>query len=198
MARYTGPKCRLCRREGKKLFLKGVRCESEKCGLTRRISAPGVHGTAYKRKPSEFGVQLREKQKTKRIYGVLERQFRKYYEAASKKVGVTGEYLLETLERRLDNAIYRSGVAVSRAQARKLITEGRFLLNGKKVNIPSIAVCAKDIITPNGWEFNVNPDKDSAIWLKVSASKITVFGVPKREDIKEDINEQLIVEFYSR
>jgi len=153
---------------------------------------------AYRRKPSEYGIQLREKQKTKRIYGILERQFRRYYTAASKKVGVTGEYLLETLERRLDNAIYRSGVAVSRAQARKLITEGRFLLNGKKVNIPSIAVCAKDVITPSGWKFNLNSDKEPAVWVKVSANKITVLGVPKREDIKEDINEQLIVEFYSR
>jgi len=198
MARYTGPKCRLCRREGAKLFLKGVRCESEKCGLTRRMSAPGVHGTAYKRKPSEFGVQLREKQKTKRIYGILEKQFRKYYEAASKKVGVTGEYLLETLERRLDNTVYRSGVAVSRAQARKLITEGRFLLNGKKVNIPSILVVAKDIVAPNGWEFVANKDRESAVWIKVTANKVTVLDTPKREDIKEDINEQLIVEFYSR
>ncbi|PIS23379.1 30S ribosomal protein S4 [candidate division WWE3 bacterium CG08_land_8_20_14_0_20_40_13] len=196
MARYTGPKCRLCRREGTKLFLKGVRCESEKCGLTRRQSAPGVHGTAHRRKASDFGIQLREKQKVKRIYGVLERQFRKYFDAASKKSGVTGEFLLVTLERRLDNAVYRSNLAVSRAQARKYITEKKIMVNGKTVSIPSFSVKKGDKISSD--YAKVQSEKELPVWITAKAKDFEILGLPVREDIKEDIQEQLIVEFYSR
>jgi len=195
MARYTGPKCKLCRREGAKLFLKGARCESDKCAFSRRQSAPGVHGSAFKRKTGDFGIQLREKQKVKRIYGVLEKQFRNYFEVASKKAGVTGEYLLGLLERRLDNVVYRANFASSRAQARKLVGAGKFNVNGKNSKTPSILLGKDDVITTS---LGAVSEKDIPAWILVEKGGIKVLDMPSREDIKENINEKLIVEFYSR
>jgi small subunit ribosomal protein S4 len=150
MARYIGPVCRLCRREGMKLFLKGERCYTEKCAIEKRNFAPGQHGKSRKQKLAGFGVQLREKQKVKRIYGVLEDQFRHYFEQAERTRGITGETLLQLLERRLDNVIYRLGLATSRAQARQLVRHGHFLVNGRKVDVPSYSVKAGDTITVRG------------------------------------------------
>src|SRR5574342_877577 len=147
MARYTGPVCRLCRREGMKLFLKGERCYSEKCAIEKRNFAPGQHGKTRKAKLAGYGLQLREKQKVKRIYGVLEDQFRRYFEAAERTRGITGELLLQLLERRLDNVVYRLELATSRPQARQLVRHGHFLVNGRKVDIPSFSVRAGDAIT---------------------------------------------------
>src|SRR6516162_11955100 len=146
MARYTGPVCRLCRREEMKLFLKGDRCYTDKCGVERRAYAPGQHGQARKRKQSNYGEQLREKQKVKRIYGIAERQFRGYYYKASRLKGVTGENLLVLLERRLDNIVYRFGFASDHAEARQLVRHGHFSVNGKRVNIPSYLVRARDVV----------------------------------------------------
>src|SRR5215471_2036427 len=146
MARYIGPVCRLCRREGMKLFLKGERCYTDKCAIEKRNVAPGQHGRARKAKLVGYGVQLREKQKVKRTYGVLENQFRRYFEAADRAKGITGELLLQSLERRLDNVIYRIGFATSRAQARQLVRHGHFLVNGKKVDIPSFSVKIGDTV----------------------------------------------------
>lgn len=208
MAKYTDAKCRLCRREGCKLFLKGDRCMTEKCALTRRPYAPGQHGRARK-KVSEYAVQLREKQKTRRAYGVLEKQFRGYFEKAEQAKGVTGANLLTTLERRLDNVVYRLGFASSRDQARQLVRHGLFTLNGKKVNIPSLEVNAGDVIEV--------PEKNRKVpalaqaaetlgkrgcpsWLEQdgAAFKGTVKALPQRDDIQFPINEQLIVELYSK
>src|SRR6187401_3733517 len=147
MARYIGPVCRLCRREGMKLFLKGERCYSEKCAIEKRNVPPGQHGRSRKAKMVGYGVQLREKQKVKRTYGVLENQFRRYFEAADRQKGVTGELLLQMLERRMDNVIYRLGFATSRAQARQLVRHGHFLVNGRKVDIPSFSVKAGDLVS---------------------------------------------------
>ena len=148
MARYTGAVCRLCRREGQKLFLKGDRCYTDKCSLERRGYVPGMHGNARNKKLSEYGLQLREKQKAKRYYGVLESQFRDYFEMANKKAGMTGENLLSILETRLDNVVYRLGFAMSRAEARQLVLHGHFTVNGKKVNIPSYLVKTGDVTQP--------------------------------------------------
>ena len=147
MARYVGPVCRLCRREGMKLFLKGERCYTEKCAIEKRNLPPGQHGKARKAKLAGYGLQLREKQKVKRIYGVLENQFRRYFEAAERQRGITGETLLQLLERRLDNVCYRLGLSTSRAQARQLVRHGHFLVNGKKVDIPSFSVRAGDVVS---------------------------------------------------
>src|SRR5215204_5215431 len=147
MARYIGPVCRLCRREGMKLFLKGERCYTDKCAIEKRNVPPGQHGRSRKAKMVGYGVQLREKQKVKRTYGVLENQFRRYFEAADRQKGVTGELLLQFLERRLDNVIYRLGFATSRAQARQLVRHGHFLVNGRRVNIPSFQVKPDNVIT---------------------------------------------------
>ena len=147
MARYTGPSCRLCRREGKKLFLKGERCYSDKCAVTRREAVPGQHGKARMRKQSEYGIQLRAKQSTRRYYGVLEGQFREYFEEASRKPGMAGENLMRILESRLDNIVYRCGFASSRKEARQLVRHNHFRLNGHKANIPSIQLRAGDVIT---------------------------------------------------
>ena len=197
---YLGPKCRLCRREGVKLFLKGSRCFSDKCAIIRRQQAPGQHGT-YTRRISEYGKQLREKQKVKRIYGVSETQFRNYYEKAERKRGITGELLLQMLERRLDNVIYRLGLAHSRRHARILVGQGKFSLNGKKVNIPSILVSAGDkIALVNEKGVPMVEEREVPNWLKWSKSKKegTVLRLPERKDVDMDINEQLIIEFYSR
>ena len=208
MARYTGPACKLCRREGKKLYLKGERCTSGKCALDRRSTAPGQHGAA-KKKMGEYGLQLREKQTTKRYYGVLERQFRNYYDEAARKEGMTGENLLVLLERRLDNVVYRMGLAESHKEARQLVLHCHFTLNGKKVNIPSILVKPGDVIAVK--ETSRSSEKIKALaealeskvapkWLEVDKANLSakVVSMPAREDIDFDFNEQLIVELYSK
>ena len=208
MARYTGPACRLCRREGTKLFLKGDRCTSEKCAFNRRSTAPGQHGAANK-KVREYGMHLREKQKARRIYGVNEKQFLGYFKKADAKEGMTGENLLSILERRLDNVVYRMGMAESRKEARQLVLHAHFTLNGKKVNIPSILVKAGDVITVK--ESSRASDKIKGLmegmqtkifpkWLEVDKDKATakVVALPAREDIDFAIEEQLIVEHYSK
>ncbi|AWZ49510.1 30S ribosomal protein S4 [Hathewaya limosa] len=206
MARYTGAVCRLCRREGMKLFLKGDRCYSDKCSVARRGYAPGQHGQS-KKKLSNYGLQLREKQKAKRIYGVLEKQFRKYYEKAEKQRGITGENLLRLLEMRLDSVVYKLGYGNSRKEARQLVTHGHFLVNGKKVNIPSYNLKANDVISvcekSRGTElfkiFNENP-KTLPSWIEANAANFEakVVAIPTREDIDVPVNETLIVELYSK
>ena len=208
MARYTGPACKLCRREGKKLFLKGERCTSGKCALDRRSTAPGQHGAATK-KQREYGMQLREKQLTKRYYGVLEKQFKNYFVEADRQEGMTGENLLKLIERRLDNVVYRMGMAESRKEARQLVLHEHFSLNGKKVNIPSIIVSAGDVVAV--MENFRSSAKCKALaerlqtqnapkWLDVDKTNLSakVVALPAREDVDFEINEQLIVEFYSK
>ena len=208
MARYTGPSCRLCRREGKKLFLKGDRCMSDKCAVVKRNSAPGQHGTSRK-KVEEYGRQLREKQTARRYYGVLEKQFKKYYVAAEKKPGITGENLLAILETRLDNVVYRMGMASSHKEARQLVLHAHFRLNGKKVNIPSMLVKPGDVITLREASRESSKIKEliermqTAVipkWLDVDRANVVakVVSAPAREDIDFDFNEQLIVELYSK
>lgn len=206
MARYTGPQCKRCRREGIKLYLKGDRCYTDKCAIARRPQAPGQHGTNRK-KISNYGLQLREKQKAKRIYGVLEAQFRMYYEEAERQKGVTGENLLRMLELRLDNVVYRLGLANSRVEARQLVRHGHFTVNGQKVNIPSYQVKAGDVIAVK--EKSRSSEKFKALaeiqgnlpkWLTVDKDKMEgqVVELPKREDIDIPVNETLIVELYSK
>ena len=208
MARYTGPVCRLCRREGTKLFLKGDRCLTGKCALDRRSTAPGQHGAANK-KMREYGLQMREKQKTRRYYGVLEKQFVHYFEEADRKEGMTGENLICLLERRLDNVVYRMGFAASHKEARQLVLHGHFTVNGKKVNIPSLIIKAGDVISVK--EASRDSVKFKALaeaaananapkWLEVKAEAMTatVLTLPAREDVDFDFNEQLIVELYSK
>ena len=208
MARYTGPACRLCRREGTKLFLKGERCLSGKCSFDRRPTAPGQHGAARK-KVEEYGMQLREKQKTKRYYGVLEKQFKSYFVKADKMEGVTGENLLSLLERRLDNVVYRMGMAESRTDARQLVLHGHFTLNGKKVTIPSLQIKVGDVITVK--ETSRSSEKIKGLiegldgrifpkWLDVDKknAQAKVNALPKREDVEFPFEEQLIVELYSK
>ena len=208
MARYTGPSCKLCRREGTKLFLKGDRCTSGKCALEHRSTAPGQHGAARK-KVSDYGVHFREKQKARRYYGVLETQFRNYYEKAERMEGLTGENLLILLERRLDNVVYRMGMAESRKEARQLVLHGHFTLNGHKANIPSMLVKAGDVVAVK--ESRKDSAKIKALaeaiegrvkpkWLDVNAAELQtkIVSLPAREDIDFEINEQLIVELYSK
>ena len=210
MARYIGPVCRLCRREGMKLFLKGERCHSEKCAIERRNFPPGQHGHDRRRRIIGYGLQLREKQKARRIYGVLERQFRRYYEKAARMKGITGENLLALLERRLDNTVYRLGFGTSRAQARQLVRHGHILVNGRKVNIPSYQVKENDVIEVKE-KSRKNPTilaaheatahQPTPSWLEVDreALKGRVIGSPKREELVQiQLNEQLIVELYSK
>ncbi|MCI1944713.1 30S ribosomal protein S4 [Clostridium luticellarii] len=206
MARYTGSVCRLCRREGLKLFLKGDRCYTDKCAFSRRGYAPGQHGQGRK-KVSNYGLQLREKQKAKRIYGILEGQFRKYYEKADRKKGITGENLLVLLETRLDNVVYKLGYGQSRAEARQLVTHGHFLVNGKKVNIPSFKVSANDVVTVRDKSkasekfktFAENP-KTLPAWLEGDIENFQgkVIREPSRDEMDVPVNETLIVELYSR
>lgn len=209
MGRYTGPSCRLCRREGEKLYLKAERCYSEKCALEKKPYIPGQHGRGRRGKPSEYGAQLREKQKAKRIYGVLERQFRNYFEKAERQPGITGENLLVLLETRLDNVVYRLGFAGSRPEARQLVTHGHFLLNGRKVNIPSILVKVGDVIqvrerskeSPKFKELQAQAAyKTPPEWLEVDADNLSgrVLALPRRDQIDSPIAEHLIVELYSR
>jgi small subunit ribosomal protein S4 len=209
MARYSGPVCRLCRREGMKLFLKGERCYTEKCAIEKRNFAPGQHGKSRKQKLAGYGIQLREKQKVKRIYGVLEDQFRRYFEAAERQRGITGETLLQLLERRLDNVIYRLGLATSRPQARQLVRHGHFSVNGRKVDIPSYSVRAGDVIAvrPTSQQ---NPTIAHAIeevkgrgipgWLTFDGGEQAgrIVSLPTREQINLPVQEQLIVELYSK
>ena len=208
MARYTGPDCRLCRREGAKLFLKGDRCYSEKCAMERRNYAPGEAGKK-RVKESEYRTQMREKQKTKRIYGLLEKQFHHYYEMANRQQGVTGENLLRILETRLDNVVYRLGFAKSRAEARQQVRHGHIFVNGRRVDIPSFRVRPGDLISvaPKAKEMLViksalisNERVQVQAWLEVDIEKLqgSVLALPQRDQIDSDIREQLIVELYSK
>ncbi|CZR95329.1 MULTISPECIES: 30S ribosomal protein S4 [unclassified Clostridioides] len=207
MARYTGASCRQCRREGMKLFLKGDRCYTDKCAIVKRNYAPGQHGQGRK-KVSNYGLQLREKQKVKRIYGVLETQFRNLYERAENMPGKAGENLLSLLERRLDNVVYRMGLASSRKEARQLVAHGHFTLNGNKVDIPSLVVKVGDVIevkekSRSSAKFKNLVEVNSRIapkWLEANVEGMTakVVGVPTREDIDLEIAEHLIIELYSK
>ena len=209
MARYTGPSCRQCRREGKKLFLKGDRCYSDKCAVTRRATIPGQHGKARQRKVSEYGLQLRAKQSARRYYGVLESQFAKYFDMAERRAGVTGENLLRILESRLDNVVYRVGFASSRKEARQLIRHGHYTLNGHKANIPSELVKSGDLIAVSGrgresdkikTVVEANGSRPVPKWLDVDQAKLEakILDLPAREDIDLDVEEHLIVELYSK
>ena len=208
MARIIEPDCRQCRREGCKLFLKGERCTTKKCAMERRPVIPGQHGNSKRRVAfSEYGTQLREKQKVKRMYGVLEKQFRDYYEEANKKQGVTGSYMLSLLERRLDNVVYRMGIGASRKQARQIVNHGLITVNGKRVNIASYRVKAGDVIAvkENKQDNEMFKNlKGSKIvmpkWLEFDTNALSgkIVTLPSREDIDGDIKEQLIVELYSR
>lgn len=202
MARYTGPKCRLCRREGMKLYLKGMRCESEKCGVQKRSYAPGQHGNArVKRSDREYGTQLREKQRVKRIYGVLEKQFRLYVDKALNAKGVSAELLMQQLETRLDNMVYRSGFAVSRAQARQLVRSGIFTVNGQKLNIPSAAVKVGDVIKPESFDkVHLREGFALPVWLEANVAErfVKLAKLPGLDQVSDGLNIQLIIEFYSR
>jgi small subunit ribosomal protein S4 len=209
MARYIGPVCRLCRREGMKLFLKGERCYTDKCAIEKRNVPPGQHGRARRAKMVGYGIQLREKQKVKRTYGVLENQFRRYFEAADRQKGITGELLLQMLERRLDNVVYRLGFATSRPQARQLVRHGHFMVNGKKVDIPSYSVRQGDTISVRQ-SSGENPTIQHAMeevkgrgipdWLLIDAAALAgrISQLPTREQINLPVQEQLIVELYSK
>ena len=208
MARTIEPDCRQCRREGCKLFLKGERCTTKKCAMERRPVIPGQHGNSKRRVAfSEYGTQLREKQKVKRMYGILERQFREYYEKAKKVEGATGEQMLISIECRLDNVVYRMGIGRSRKQARQIVNHGLITVNGKRVNIPSYSVKVGDVIAIKENKQNNECFKDlkgSKIvmpkWLEFDTNTLSgkILALPMREDIDSDIKEQLIVEFYSR
>jgi small subunit ribosomal protein S4 len=209
MARYIGPVCRLCRREDMKLFLKGERCYTDKCGYERRSYPPGQHGQARRRKRSDYGEQLREKQKVKRIYGIAERQFRGYYYKASRMKGVTGDNLIQLLERRLDNAVYRMGFASDHAEARQLVRHGHFKVNGRRVNIPSFLVRPNDVVEVQDSSRAVTRIVEAlgAVerrgvprWMELDKDgfKATVKAMPARDDVTLPIREQLIVELYSK
>ncbi|MGL5973537.1 MAG: 30S ribosomal protein S4 [Oscillospiraceae bacterium] len=208
MARYTGPVCRLCRREGKKLYLKGDRCYSDKCSVTLRAYAPGQHGQGRK-KLSEYGLQLRAKQTARRYYGILEGQFAKYFYMADRKTGMTGENLLQILESRLDNVVYRSGLALSRKEARQLVSHKHFNVNGTKVNIPSyllkpgdvLEVCEKSKTNEKIKTIvEANASRPTPMWLDFDANTMVskVNKLPNRDEIDFDVEEQLIVEYYSK
>ncbi len=208
MARYTGPSCKLCRREGKKLFLKGDRCLTDKCAVARRATVPGQHG-AGRKTIKEYGLQHREKMTARRYYGVQEKQFREYYEKADKKSGVTGENMLTILECRLDNVVYRMGLASSRKEARQMVRHAHFTLNGKKVDIPSIICKVGDVIalrekskSSEKFKMLVETSETAVIpkWLEIDHANATakVIALPKRDDIDFPFEEQLIVELYSK
>ncbi len=206
MARYTGPSCRLCRREGQKLFLKGDRCYSEKCALEKRAYAPGQHGQGRK-KNSDYGLQLREKQKAKRFYGLQETQFRNYFVKAAAKKGITGENLLVMLETRLDNAVFRMGFASSRKEARQLVTHGHFTINGRKADIPSMAVKVGDVIAVKNKSVSSPVFKEikemtisTPAWISIDTSKLEgrILSLPTRDMIDTPVEERLIVELYSK
>ena len=209
MARYTGASCRLCRREGAKLFLKGLRCSTDKCAFARRSYPSGQHGKARRRKISDYGLQLREKQKVKRIYGIFEKQFRRYFHEADRLKGVTGELLLQLLERRLDNVILRAGFAVSLSQARQFVRYGHVTVNDRKVDIPSYLVTSGEKIKIKTKEKLVKQIKENLeitkerivpSWLNVEGAnlKAEITKLPLREEIPFSVQEQLIVELYSK
>jgi small subunit ribosomal protein S4 len=209
MARYTDAVCRLCRRQGEKLFLKGTKCSTEKCPAGRRAYPPGQHGQGRRQKFSNYGLQLREKQKVKRIYGVLEKQFRRYFKTASKTKGVTGKVLLQLLERRLDNVIFRMGLAISRSQSRQLVRHNHISVNGKRVNIPSFLVDKDDTIMVTTKEkalkkikenLELSKDRSVPAWISFDAAGMSakVLRLPEKEDMRQPIQEQLIVELYSK
>lgn len=207
MARYTGSVCRQCRREEIKLYLKGERCYTDKCAIDRRAYPPGQHGQGRRKKPSEYGIQLREKQKARRIYGVLEKQFRNYFSIADRKKGITGENLLQLLESRLDNMVFRMGFALSRTEARQMVRHGHIRVNDHKVNIPSYLTKAGDIIevkeksrSKSRFKEVAEHGRGKADWLEVDldSMKGKVIRVPAREEIDIPISEHLIVELYSR
>lgn len=208
MARYTDAVCRLCRRHGEKLFLKGTRCNTEKCAIVKRNSPPGQHGK-LRYKPSNYGLQLREKQKVKRIYGVLEKQFRRYFAKASKSKGITGKVLLQFLERRLDNVIFRLGFATSRSQARQIVRHNFISVDSKRVNIPSYLVDKDVVIEVSSKEksrekikenMELTKDRSVPVWLELNTNdlKAKVLRLPEKDDIQYTIQEQLIVELYSK
>ena len=209
MARYTGPNCKLCRREGMKLFLKGERCHLDKCSFDRRSYAPGMHGQNMRRKPSEYALQLREKQKTKRMYGVLENQFRTYYKRAAQRKGVTGELLLQMLECRLDNIVFRLGFAPSRKAARQLVRHRHVSVDGKTVDIPSFQVSQGNSVQIREKSRQLPlihdalkrvGDSRQSNWLEIDKVNLsgTLVEYPKREEIPTPVEEQLIVELYSK
>jgi small subunit ribosomal protein S4 len=209
MARYTGPVCKLCRREGLKLFLKGDRCMTPKCAIERNNTRPGQHGQARQRKLSGYGLQLREKQKVRRTYGVLERQFRREFDIAARRPGKTSDNFMQILESRLDNFVYRLGFADSRAQARQLVTHGHFVVNGRKTDIPSFLVKAGDVITVHGHSRNNEYFKTRELilaqkaipgWLRLDTATLTgtVSALPTRQDIEVPFNEALVIEYYSQ
>lgn len=209
MGRYTDAICRQCRREGEKLFLKGDRCYSEKCAIEKRPVIPGQHGHGRRQKPTEYGIQLREKQKTKRIYGLMEKQFRNYFKKGERQQGITGANLLILLERRFDNVVYRLGYAASRKEARQLVNHGHFSINGKRADIPSMMLREGDTIqvkegSKNSAKFQEIKDqaayKTPPEWLSVDVENLIgkVLALPTREQIDTAVNEQLIVELYSR
>ena len=212
MARYIGPSCKLCRREGEKLFLKGERCFTQKCAFERRAYAPGEHGrskTMHSSRASDYARQLRAKQKARRIYGVLERQFRRYFNLALKKRGLTGLSLLQTLEMRLDNIVFRMGLAENRAQARQLVTHGHFVVNGRRTDVPSMLLKPEDSLSVReGSRSNtyfkqlpeIAENKNCAPWLERNIKELSgkVLRLPERSEIDGNLDEQLIVEYYSR
>ncbi len=208
MARYTGPLCRLCRREGEKLNLKGNRCVTEKCSIERRKYAPGQHGQ-NKGKISDYGTQLREKQKVRRIYGIMEKQFRIYFQKASSMKGITGEILLQFLERRIDNVVYRMGFAINRREARQLVRHCHFLVNGKRVSIPSYLLRAGDVVEVRESSRNIPAITESIAisehrgfpqWMEINPESMRgkFLRVPTRDEINLPVQEQLIVELYSK
>ena len=208
MARYTGPVCKLCRREGVKLFLKGDKCMA-KCTLERRSSRPGQHGSGRQRKPSGYALQLREKQKVRRTYGLLERQFRRTFDAAARRPGKTSENLIQILEMRLDNLVYRLGFADSRAQARQLVNHGHFAVNGRKTDIPSFIAKPNDVIAVRERSKNLEYFKTRALllaqkgvpaWLSLDVDNMTgrVLSLPSRTDLELPFEEQMVVEYYQR
>ena len=208
MARYTGPSCKLCRREGKKLYLKGDRCLTDKCAVSRRATVPGQHG-AGRKTVKEYGMQLREKQTARRYYGVQEKQFKKYYVAADTKEGIAGENLLSILETRLDNAVYRMGMASSRKEARQLVRHGHFTLNGKKADIPSILLRVGDVVALKEKSrasekikglMEAMADATAPKWLEVNKDAVSakVVAAPARDDVDFEFNEQHIIELYSK
>ena len=209
MATYHGPRCRICRRQGVKLFLKGTRCSTDKCAFERRPYGPGQHGQRRRRKPSDYGIQLKEKQKVKRLYGVLEKQFRNYYAEADRQQGITGENLMRLLERRLDNIVYRLGFSYSRSAARELVVHGHITVNGRKVDIPSYSVKPGDEVVVREksqrlHEVRMSVDAKSGVgtvdWLELDPKRFMgrVLELPSRDQIPSPVTEQLIVNFYSR
>jgi small subunit ribosomal protein S4 len=210
MARNLSPKCKLCRRAGEKLFLKGDRCGTPKCSIVRRSYPPGVHGSKSRRQGSEFGQQLATKQKIKRVYGILEKQFKKYYQEVKRKTGVTGDLLIQKLESRLDNIVFRSGYAANRVQARQLVKHAHFLLNGKRMNIPSYEMKIGDVLTvkknklANEYFKKINETiagkKDVPVWINVDAGEksITMKARPTRDDFGVNADIKMVIEYYSR